>query len=327
MRVFNAPYRILALASAASVFTLTAAAQVDTVLPEDDESAPEAERVSPEGASYPDGEGGEVYFPIGEASFADTVTEFVPGQPDATRVSARTPSGALGAPDYDENADTGYVTLGCGGVLIAQFDDNVIVNVDGPDLYVYEIGETEEPMRLSISTDGEEFVDIGEIGGGVTGVELEDHIENTEAYRYVRLQDAGEACEPSWPGADIDAIGAIGSGQRLLLESAVLFDFNEATLREEAVDALRSVNAAIEEQDSARVIIEGYTDASGDANYNMDLSRRRADAVRARLEEISDRDQDTFVSVGRGETRPVAPNDSSQGAAQNRRVEILILTP
>ncbi len=318
----------LAATLTATLAATVAVAQVDTVLPEDKaDAAKTSDRVSAEGRSYTDSQGDEVFFPIGDSSFADEVTIFQSGRPAATLAEARNPRGALGAPDYTPADEQGYVTLGCGGSLIAQFDDNVLVDVDGDDLYVFEIGAEVEPMKVSVSADGVEWIDIGSIGGATSSVDIAPYVEADTAYRFVRLEDEGAACEPSWPGADIDAIGAVGAGQRILLESSVLFGFDDANLRGDAVDALRSVNAAIMEQDNARVVIEGYTDAEGPEEYNVDLSQRRADAVREYLQELSTRDSDRYVSVGRGEAKPVASNETTEGSAENRRVEILILTP
>ena len=101
----------------------------------------------------------------------------------------------------------------------------------------------------------------------------------------------------------------------------ILFDFDKATLRPESASALRQLLAALESNPSMDVDIEGHTDAVGDDAYNLALSERRAQSVVAWLA-----DNGIAVSrlkaVGRGETMPVASNDTADGRALNRRVEV-----
>lgn len=101
----------------------------------------------------------------------------------------------------------------------------------------------------------------------------------------------------------------------------ILFDFDEATLRRQSEPALRQLLAALEANPSMNVDIEGHTDAVGDDAYNLVLSERRAQSVVSWLA-----DNGIAVSrlkaVGRGETMPVAANDTADGRALNRRVEV-----
>ncbi|MBT8433298.1 MAG: OmpA family protein, partial [Gammaproteobacteria bacterium] len=66
--------------------------------------------------------------------------------------------------------------------------------------------------------------------------------------------------------------------------------------------------------------IAGHTDSVGDDQYNLTLSQKRADAVRAYFVK-ADVDLGSITSVGYGESKPVASNDTDQGRTQNRRIE------
>ena len=162
-----------------------------------------------DGKSYPDGHDGEVFFPCGDLSFADEVVSFTSGEPKAWAEADRIPEEALGIPDYDGNDN--YLTLGCGGVLVVRFTDNSLIDIDGPDLYVFEIGPAVEPTDLAISRDGESWVEIGRIAGGRAEVDVADFVDGPEPYSHVRLIDGRTDCGGEYPGADIDAIGAIGA--------------------------------------------------------------------------------------------------------------------
>ena len=232
---------------------------------------------------------------------------------------------ALGIPDYDRSTEDNYTTLGCGGVLTLRFVDNALVDIEGPDLYVFEIGPAIEPTNLAISRDGQEWIEIGEISGGRADVDISRFVEPGETFYYVRLTDLKTDCSGAWPGADIDAVGAIGSAIRISLKSSVLFDFDKSALKPEATDELHRAALKITEFPSVRIMIEGHTDNSGSDNYNIELSRKRAAAVRDYFITQERLEASWIESRGFGESRPIASNDTEEGRAMNRRVEIIIL--
>jgi OmpA-OmpF porin, OOP family len=102
------------------------------------------------------------------------------------------------------------------------------------------------------------------------------------------------------------------------------FAFDSAQIAEDAEALVTVASEALREQPDLRVRIVGHTDATGTDDYNLALSQRRADAVRARLESegIS---ADRLEVEGRGEAQPVAGNETDDGKRQNRRVEFEIL--
>jgi outer membrane protein OmpA-like peptidoglycan-associated protein len=112
----------------------------------------------------------------------------------------------------------------------------------------------------------------------------------------------------------------------VLTLSDVLFDTGAATLKPGADLALQRVAAFMTENPTTRVIIEGHTDSRGSDTYNEELSRRRAEAVKAALA-TRGVTGDRIDAMGRGEGFPVASNDSRAGQQQNRRVEIIFSDP
>ena len=278
---------------------------------------------APSGADYPDGHGGKVHFPLGERSFADEVVSFDSGRPAARRPADRDPRQAMGIPDYDSRRRAGSVTLGCGGELTLRFVDNALVDVPGPDLYVFEVGPDIEPTDLSISEDGKEWIRVGGISGGRADVDIAASVRPGQIFHYVRLTDLKRACGGATPGADIDAVGAIGSALLISLDSAVLFDFEKYALKADAQGALDKVVAQIQAYPGASVAVAGHTDAVGTAAVNQKLSENRAGAVRDYLRGHG-LAQTRFETRGYGAARPVAGNDTDEGRARNRRVEIVI---
>lgn len=108
------------------------------------------------------------------------------------------------------------------------------------------------------------------------------------------------------------------------LSGEVLFETNKAALLPIAKDRLDSVAKALEAQgDDKTIEVVGYTDSRGSDAYNEKLSRDRAESVRAYLL-TQGLDGSRVAAVGRGESSPIASNDSPEGRANNRRVEIVI---
>ena len=123
----------------------------------------------------------------------------------------------------------------------------------------------------------------------------------------------------------LDALGAKEEARGLVitLSGSVLFATNEDTLLPAAQSRLEQVATALLANRQRSITIEGHTDSRGSASHNMDLSLRRADAVRSFLVSRG-YDGDLIHAQGIGESRPIAKNTSADGRANNRRVEIVV---
>lgn len=263
----------------------------------------------------------DIVFPLGDRSFADEVVRYEPGTPGPVKERNRQPEQALGTPN-DRTGMAGHnVTLGCGGTLELRFTDNALVDVDGPDLYVFEVGPAVEPTRLEVSVDGKTWVTLGDISGGSTAVDLKSKVPDGDAFHYVRLLDLKKDCKGKTPGADIDAVGAIGSALSLSVSSTVLFDSGKSELKPDAAAALQALRPTLDDFPTAHVVVAGHTDAQGASAHNLKLSKDRAEAVRVALK----LDGARVEAKGYGESRPIASNDDEDGRQKNRRVEVLVV--
>lgn len=113
-------------------------------------------------------------------------------------------------------------------------------------------------------------------------------------------------------------------GTVITLDGAVLFVTGKAALAPLAQQKLSGVAKALNDIDpTKRIVVEGHTDSRGTDETNLELSRQRATAVRDYLvsQGIA---EDRITAVGRGETQPLATNDTAEGRANNRRVEIVV---
>jgi len=121
-------------------------------------------------------------------------------------------------------------------------------------------------------------------------------------------------------GAPTGLVGAI------VIPEAALFAFDSAELTDEGKAAIDEHRKELRPEIATAYagIIIGHTDSTGSAEYNLGLSKRRAQAVSDYLTSTGV-DADILREVGRGEEEPVASNDTEEGRAQNRRVEVIAI--
>jgi len=160
---------------------------------------------------------GGIYFPQGLASFADTVVSYEPtfgGGALPAVESARNPALALGPPDYTPEDNVKDVTLGKGGRLTLKFENNFLTGSGDstPDLHIFEVGPQVEDTFVEISKDGTNWFDVGKVFGSTDSVDIDAYGFGTnDLFQYVRLRDDPNEGSHSanYPGADIDAVGAV----------------------------------------------------------------------------------------------------------------------
>ncbi len=121
--------------------------------------------------------------------------------------------------------------------------------------------------------------------------------------------------------------------ERQILETGLFrvigvnFEFDESGLLPEARATIDVVAQTLEEYPELRVEVGGHTDAIGSAEYNQQLSERRAQAVRSYLVEDLGFASDRVTARGYGEAEPLASNETTTGRTLNRRVEFRVLNP
>lgn len=110
------------------------------------------------------------------------------------------------------------------------------------------------------------------------------------------------------------------------LKNEILFDTNSAVLSAEAGNTLLDLNKVLKKYPSNIIVVEGYTDSTGKADYNKKLSEQRAKAVYDFI--LNNGLKTSSISyVGYGIANPVADNSTAAGRAKNRRVQLNITAP
>jgi outer membrane protein OmpA-like peptidoglycan-associated protein len=150
---------------------------------------------------------------------------------------------------------------------------------------------------------------IGALAGGAVG----NYMDRQESK--LRSQLAGTGV----------SVTRVGDNITLNMPGNITFASASAELNPTFYSVLNSVNVVLKEYEKTLVEVAGHTDSKGAPDYNQKLSERRANSVAQYLEGQGLR-TDRVITVGAGETHPVATNDTAEGRQANRRVE-LTLTP
>jgi outer membrane protein OmpA-like peptidoglycan-associated protein len=152
---------------------------------------------------------------------------------------------------------------------------------------------------------------VGGVAGGAVG-------------NYMDRQDAALRAKLQGTGVSVTRTGPKGENITLNMPGNITFAVNSADISAAFYPVLDSVALVLKEFDKTMVEVAGHTDSDGSDAYNQQLSERRAGSVVAYLTSRQVR-SDRFLTVGAGESRPIAGNATAEGKQQNRRVEITIV--
>jgi outer membrane protein OmpA-like peptidoglycan-associated protein len=185
------------------------------------------------------------------------------------------------------NTGTGVIAGALGGALLG---------------YLTNTSNSEEGRKNALIGAG-----IGALGGAAVGAYMDRQQRELEA-------------ELSGTGV---AVARQGDNLILRMPSDVTFATNQSSINSRFYATLDDVAAVLNRYDQSIVDIIGHADADGSDDYNLNLSRQRASSVAQYLVQRNVLADRLYVD-GRGESQPIASNDTASGKAQNRRVEILI---
>lgn len=150
---------------------------------------------------------------------------------------------------------------------------------------------------------------VGAVVGGATGAIIGKVMDDRAAQIEKDLENA--------------RIERVGEGILVTFSSGILFDVGKADLKPAAMKNIEELTKVLERYDDVDVLIAGHTDSTGNSDFNHKLSKERAEAV-ASYAETHGVSRSRIKLIGEGEDSPVASNDTPDGRAQNRRVEIAI---
>lgn len=150
---------------------------------------------------------------------------------------------------------------------------------------------------------------LGAAIGGAAGAYIGNYMDKQAA-----------EMEKDLDGAKIERVG---EGIKITFDSGILFDVNKATLKPKSQENLTNLAQILNKYPDTNILLEGHTDSTGSAQYNLELSRKRAQSV-ADFLAAQNVGPNRFSIMGYGKDQPIASNATAEGRTQNRRVEVAI---
>ena len=128
----------------------------------------------------------------------------------------------------------------------------------------------------------------------------------------------------TYPSAKKPTIEQQLEKQRKAITYGIYFDFNQDTIKPESEPVLKEIAQAMADKPDWKLTIAGYTDNIGGDKYNLGLSQRRSASVKRALVERYHQDPSRLSTAGYGDSSPIDTNDTLEGRARNRRVELTL---
>ena len=257
--------------------------------------------------------------------------------PPGTSAGANTPALAFqiinapsGKPTFDNSTDRSYFELDpyMGNVDIAAYTksgEKLLANefqvkgIQRQSSFTYHVAVWRQKNRLRVYLNETKVVDAPSL--------LSPDIK----YNAIRFSTSFNNDGSTWLISNFKlASGLPDTRNKLLNEgkfstTGILFDVNSANIKASSYGTLKDIAAVLKENATINVKIVGHTDSDGDNNANLDLSKKRADAVKTMLVKEFSIEENRLQTDGKGETQPAVANTNAEGKAQNRRVEFIKL--
>jgi outer membrane protein OmpA-like peptidoglycan-associated protein len=154
--------------------------------------------------------------------------------------------------------------------------------------------------------------------GGLTWCQINTNAGLGQVYMNIVDEEGFEKSLTFGPDQLRDALEKDGK----VILYGILFDLDKASLKQDSDKQLQHIVTLLINNPDLKLEIQGHTDDQGSADYNLDLSMRRAETVESYLS-LFGIEPGRLVARGYGETQPVASNDTEEGRAENRRVELV----
>jgi outer membrane protein OmpA-like peptidoglycan-associated protein len=228
------------------------------------------------------------------------------------------------------HTDFNYFDIGAWGVGVVSRDTSDVTAVEGVGSDIWHTsspyGNASGPVPIRIMADGSHVkVYVGE--------KRVANVPNADLRRTAVLWLEADNGEPTAErpiligpirvaGGGRDLYDALAADGRVAVHD-ILFDVDQATIKPASAEVLNRIGTMLTEHAEMSLMIEGHTDSTGDFDHNMDLSQRRAEAVKQWLVAHHAIADTRLRSMGLGSTQPKESNDTEEGQRQNRRVELV----
>ena len=203
--------------------------------------------------------------------------------------------------EAEKNGFTPMAMKGSRNYIVSEQINHIIVWVQGRRVRVYHAGAK--------VMDGPTVLPAGMVFKRL--VFTNDHGDNRPFFSNIKITTAAPDVRSK----------LITEGK--LISYGINFDSGKDVIKPESYGAVKAIADVLKDNPNVRVRVIGHTDSDGNADSNLDLSKRRAAAVKSCLSKDFGIDGSRIETDGKGQTEPLAANDTSEGKAKNRRVEFV----
>lgn len=159
--------------------------------------------------------------------------------------------------------------------------------------------------------------ELGAVIGGVVG-------GAAGAIIGAKMDKQAEEIKDEVPGVDVQRVDD-GIVLTFDEDGGIFFETDQYALNAKSVDMLNKLSNVLKDYPDTKIAVVGHTDSTGDASYNMTLSKNRALSVTNHLVVNNGLDRSRFTTLWYGEEQPIADNTTVDGRAKNRRVNLAIV--
>ncbi len=212
--------------------------------------------------------------------------------------------------NFEYHGETGLQTYLDGDKIIDKKKNNDLFTLNNPTVHV---GIWRQKDRLRVYIDGEKIWDIPRAFGNANYNAISFNTSGKEGEHFyitnLRLAIAGKDMRKS----------LLETGK--FVTNDIRFDVNKTSIKSDSYEILNELGKILEENPQLSLEIIGHTDSDGPATSNMELSLKRAEAIKNYLTNNFNIVASRLKTTGKGESEPIATNKTAEGKAKNRRVE------
>ena len=165
--------------------------------------------------------------------------------------------------------------------------------------------------RVRVYVNGEREIDVNQVKVGPL-----DHLYLEESQGTFELRSVRIAESAPDPGSVLARTGKY-------VTHGILFDTDSAVLKPQSAGVMKEISTTLYQHPDMKLEIDGFTDSTGNAAHNLELSKQRAETVMNVLVAQFGIDQSRLKTNGFGQEKPISSNDTPEGRANNRRVEFV----
>lgn len=296
-----------------------------------------------------------IYFAAGQEAFADEAVEYKVGKKKPPHLW-ESPDAALGIPNFkDHEGDRlarkpSFAALGGGGSITLRFTDNAIVDLPGGDIYIFEPLENSSPVKVEVSRDGKYWIDLGPDLRTASEIDIAGKGGKNATFNFVRITDLSEI-DPAdqWPGADVDAVGALNSAGKISVQDQSLCPEGPAEKKKGATEGgegkktdisteLKRVTDHYASSSPKKVVVEVYSDShsedKSDSTAGKDSAssetknanaKKRAEEVKEYLTGAGKLPKDRVEIAFFDDARSMARREVEKEHERNNRMDFVLV--